>query len=159
MIFLLQRENDLLSCSLNYAFNTISGKWKPYILWYLNLAVDNAMHYGELKRTLPYKISHKMFAQQLKELENDGLISRTEYNDGVSMRVKYRISEKGKFLVPVILYMRDWGTVFGEEFPISSLDRTEGTWENKTISYTHTSQSNPDMSVHIEFNTGITKES
>lgn len=155
---MLERENDLLSCSLNYAFYTINGKWKPYILWYLNLAEDSTMHYGELKRTLPYKISHKMFAEQLKQLETDGLITRTEYDDGTSTRVKYTISEKGKFIVPVILYMRDWGTVFGDEFPISSLGRTKGDWAGKKISYGYTSEADPNINVKIEFNVGIEKE-
>lgn len=155
---LLEREDDLLSCSLNYAFYTINGKWKPYILWYLNLAEDSTMHYGELKRALPYKISHKMFAEQLKQLETDGLITREEYDDGVSTRVKYSISEKGKFIIPVILYMRDWGTVFGDEFPISSLNRTKGNWEGKKISYGYTSEADPNISLNIEFNVGIEKE-
>lgn len=158
MTTLLERENDLLSCSLNYAFYTIGGKWKPYIIWYLNCAENNTMHYGELKRIIPYKISHKMFAQQLKELEADGLITRDEYDDGVSTRIKYSISEKGKFIVPVILYMRDWGTIFGEEFPISSLGRTKGDWQGKTISYGYTSEADPNISVKIEFNVGIEKE-
>lgn len=155
---MLEREDDLLSCSLNYAFYTINGKWKPYILWYLNLAEDSTMHYGELKRALPYKISHKMFAEQLKQLETDGLITREEYDDGVSTRVKYSISEKGKFIIPVILYMRDWGTVFGDEFPISSLNRTKGNWEGKKISYGYTSEAAPNISLNIEFNVGIEKE-
>lgn len=155
---MLEREDDLLSCSLNYAFYTINGKWKPYILWYLNLAEDSTMHYGELKRALPYKISHKMFAEQLKQLETDGLITREEYDDGVSTRVKYSISEKGKFIIPVILYMRDWGTVFGDEFPISSLNRTKGNWEGKKISYGYTSEADPNISLNIEFNVGIEKE-
>ena len=43
MCALLERENDLLSCSLNYAFYTIGGKWKPYIIWYLNCAENNTM--------------------------------------------------------------------------------------------------------------------
>ncbi len=155
---MLERENDLLSCSLNYAFYTIGGKWKPYIIWYLNCAENNTMHYGELKRRIPYKISHKMFAQQLKELEADGLITRDEYDDGVSTRVKYSISEKGKFIVPVILYMRDWGTIFGDEFPISSLGRTKGDWQGKTIRYGYTSESDPNISLNIEFHVGIEKE-
>ena len=99
-----------------------------------------------------------MFAQQLKELEVDGLITRDEYDDGVSTRVKYSLGEKGKFIVPVILYMRDWGTVFGDEFPISSLSRTKGSWEGKKISYGYKSEADPNISLSIEFNVGIEKE-
>ena len=72
---MLENPNDLRSCSLADAFMTIGGKWKPYIVWYLNTAPDLTMRYGELKRHIPWTISHKMYAQQLHELEADGIIT------------------------------------------------------------------------------------
>lgn len=153
---MLERENDLMSCSLYYAFHTIGGKWKPYILWYLNVSPTGVCRYGELKRHIPWDISHKMFAQQLKELEDDGIIVRKEY-DGKPVRVEYSLTGKGKLLIPVILYLRDWGAEFGEEFGPHVIKRTLGNWDNDTISYSY--QDNTlNMGVDISFRIGRKKD-
>ena len=55
--------HTLESCTLNFAFSAISGKWKPCILWYLHSAPGGVCRYGELKRLVPYDISHKIFTQ------------------------------------------------------------------------------------------------
>lgn len=100
--------HTLESCALNFAFSAISGKWKPYILWYLHSTPDGVCRYGELKRLVPYDISHKIFTQQLQELESYNVIKRTEY-DEKPKRVEYSLTEEGRLLIPAILYMRDWG--------------------------------------------------
>lgn len=102
--------HTLESCTLNFAFSAISGKWKPYILWYLHSAPGGVCRYGELKRLVPYDISHKIFTQQLQELESYNIIKRTEY-DEKPKRVEYSLTEAGKLLLPVILYMRDWASL------------------------------------------------
>ena len=96
--------HTLESCTLNFAFSAISGKWKPYILWYLHSAPGGVCRYGELKRLVPYDISHKIFTQQLQELEAYNIIKRTEY-DEKPKRVEYSLTEPGKLLLPVILYI------------------------------------------------------
>lgn len=98
--------HTLESCTLNFAFSAISGKWKPYILWYLHSTPGGVCRYGELKRLVPYDISHKIFTQQLQELESYNVIKRTEY-DEKPKRVEYSLTEEGRLLIPVILYMRD----------------------------------------------------
>ena len=75
--------HTLESCALNFAFSAISGKWKPYILWYLHSTPDGVCRYGELKRLVPYDISHKIFTQQLQELESYNVIKRTEYDESL----------------------------------------------------------------------------
>ncbi len=155
---MLEREDNLMSCSLSYAFYAIGGKWKPFIIWYLNCAPNYTLRYGELKRSIPWKISHKMFAQHLKELEQDGLILRREYHDERVMRVEYSLTNKGKFIVPIILYMRDWGIIFGENYPINSLVRTKGNWDGSTIRYECTLDGRKKMRVVINFDVGFEKE-
>ena len=100
--------HTLESCALNFAFSAISGKWKPYILWYLHSTPDGVCRYGKLKRLVPYDISHKIFTQQLQELESYNVIKRTEYNEKPK-RVEYSLTEEGRLLIPASLYMRDWG--------------------------------------------------
>lgn len=88
-----------------YTMSLISGKWKMHILFLLSTREN--YRYGELKRRLG-KITHKMLSSQLKELENDDLIIRTQYNE-VPPKVEYRISERGKSLIPVLSAICKWG--------------------------------------------------
>ena len=154
---MLENPNDLRSCSLADAFLTIGGKWKPYIVWYLNTAPNLTMRYGELKRHIPWTISHKMYAQQLHELEADGIITRCEYMEGNIRVVDYTLTEAGRFLVPAILYLRDWRAVFGG-FPDSTLTRTQGTWEDKAISYRCEAGDDSGLATSIRFDVARTRE-
>ena len=146
---MLENKNDLTTCSLSFAFSAVGGKWKPFIIWYLSIAPTGVYRYGELKRKIPWDISHKMFAQQLKELEEDSIITRTEY-DEKPMRVEYSLTEQGKLLVPVIRYMRDWGAVFGEKFGPEVIERSQGTMVDGTVHYGYSSEQ-LDKSVKINF--------
>ena len=136
---------------------TIGGKWKPYIVWYLSKAPHNTMRYGELKRHIPWTISHKMYAQQLRELEDDGIITRTEGMDGNIRVVDYTLTESGRFLVPAILYLRDWSAVFGG-FPASTLTRTLGSWEGETITYRCEASDGSGRAARVEFDVARNRE-
>jgi len=128
------------TCSLSYAFSAISGKWKPYILWYLHGSPDGTCRYGRLKRKVPYNISHKIFTQQLQELERDNIIIRREY-DEKPLRVEYSLTEYGKLLIPLLLYLRDWGALAFSNFTEQDLlDRTRGNIDGDTINYSYHSE-------------------
>ncbi len=144
--------HTLESCTLNFAFSAISGKWKPYILWYLHSAPGGVCRYGELKRLVPYDISHKIFTQQLQELEAYHIIKRTEY-DEKPKRVEYSLTEEGKLLLPVILYMRDWGVIASRDCPPEAIERTHGQAQDGTIRYGYTSEQ-LNKSVSIAFHCG-----
>lgn len=92
------------------SLDIIGGKWKMPILWRLK---DKTWRYSELKKSIG-KITHKMLAQQLKELEEDGLISRKVYAS-VPPKVEYSITEKGKTTIPIIDSLRNWGENFRKE--------------------------------------------
>lgn len=141
--------HTLDSCPLNFAFAAISGKWKPYILWYLHSTPTGVCRYGELKRIVPYDISHKIFTQQLHELEAYNVIKRTEY-DEKPKRVEYSLTEYGKLLIPVILYMRDWGVFACTDCPPEAIDRSHGSMEPGVIKYGYHSEALAH-SVDIEF--------
>lgn len=92
-------------CPIEYTLNTIGGKWKLLILYYLT---NNAIRrYGELKKSIN-EITHKMLSTQLKSLEIDGLILRKEYTQ-IPPKVEYSLTEKGKTLMPVLEMMYNWG--------------------------------------------------
>lgn len=88
-----------------YAISLIEGKWKMHILFWL--WKKGTMRYGELRKALE-SVSHKMLSNQLKELESDGLITRTEYPQ-VPPRVEYSLTATGLSLMPVLEELCHWG--------------------------------------------------
>ena len=88
-----------------YAMSLIDGKWKMHVLFWL--WKKEVMRYNELKRALA-GITHKMLSNQLKELEQDGLLIRNEYPQ-VPPKVEYNLSEIGKSLMPVLHEICLWG--------------------------------------------------
>ncbi|HLT48891.1 MAG TPA: winged helix-turn-helix transcriptional regulator [Aequorivita sp.] len=93
------------TCSVDYAFRRIGGKYKGRILWYLH--EHQILRYGELTRTMP-DITTKMLTQTLRELESDNLINRKVYHE-VPPKVEYTLTEVGKELIPFISHLKDWG--------------------------------------------------
>ncbi len=83
----------------------IGGKWKPGILWVLRQ--QRVMRFGELKRQIP-AISQKVLAQQLRELEEAGIVHREIFAE-VPPRVEYQVTEYGESLMPVLNEMAQWG--------------------------------------------------
>ena len=83
----------------------ISGKWKPLILYFL---LDGPKRYGELKRAIQ-GVSDKVLIQQLKELEADRILARTDYKE-VPPRVDYALTAFGRSLADAIVPLCTWGT-------------------------------------------------
>lgn len=96
-------EKDI-RCPLEYGMDVFGGKWKPRILCMLGL--NGSMRYGELKKEL-VTISDTMLAEALKELMNDGLVERIQY-DEMPPRVEYEITEEGDALRPVLVNICMW---------------------------------------------------
>lgn len=92
------------TCGLDAAMDVVGGKWKALILWALN---ERTHRFGELKRAVP-GVSEKMLAQQLRELEVDGIVHRAVY-DEVPPRVEYSLTEVGVALNAALLPLGDWG--------------------------------------------------
>lgn len=98
------------ACSLVHAMNIVGGKWKPIILYLLS---NGSLRFGKLLVFTP-TISKKVLADQLKELEEDGLIIRNKFAE-IPPRVEYSLSEDGKALLPVLKSLSDWTmTTFSE---------------------------------------------
>lgn len=91
-------------CPVEATIDLIGGKYKAVILWHLT---DGTKRFSEFKRLMP-EITEKMLAQQLRDLESDGLITRTVY-PVVPPKVEYNLSEFGLTIVPVLQAMCDWG--------------------------------------------------
>lgn len=96
--------NNGVQCPISSTLAFIGGRWKTVILYYLG-AGDR--RFGELGARIP-PISRKVLTQQLRELEEDGLIARTEYAE-MPPRVEYSLTELGKSLSPLLKEMSVWG--------------------------------------------------
>ena len=92
-------------CGLDAALKVISGKWKPLILYFL---YHEKRRYGELHRCVS-GVTHKMLAQQLKELESDGIVHRKDYKE-IPPRVDYSLTDFGNSLAETLKPICQWGT-------------------------------------------------
>lgn len=97
------------TCPVTAMMNLIGGKWKLIILWCISNDINR---FGKLQRAIP-AISKKMLTAELRDLESDGLITRTVY-PVVPPKVEYHISDLGETLRPVLNMMAQWG----EEYAI-----------------------------------------
>ncbi|MTH53080.1 MarR family transcriptional regulator [Bacillus mangrovi] len=86
------------------ALEVIGGKWKVVILCHL---IKSTRRTGELKRLMP-GITQKMLTQQLRELEEDGVIMRKVYNQ-VPPKVEYSLTEYGWSLKEILDSLCAWG--------------------------------------------------
>ncbi len=91
-------------CPLEVTINTISGKWKCLILWWLR---RDARRFSELKLLIS-NITQKVLTQQLRELEKEGLISRQSYPESPP-RVEYALTPHGQTFTPIAELMCEWG--------------------------------------------------
>ncbi|OVE64474.1 MarR family transcriptional regulator [Clostridium diolis] len=97
-------KKELPSCSVETTLSLIGGKWKVLILRDL---INGTKRFGELKKSIN-SISQKVLTQQLREMEEDGLVERTVYAE-VPPRVEYSLTEDGISLKPVLNSMLAWG--------------------------------------------------
>ena len=92
-----------LTCPVRTSLNVLGGKWKLLIISYL---LDQPRRYGELRRLIP-EITEKMLIQELRDLETDGILSRTVQQQ-VPPRVDYALTEQGERVRPLFTALLDW---------------------------------------------------
>lgn len=91
-------------CSASLTMHFIGGKWKAVIL--IHLAKKKRYH--ELRKELPM-VTERTLSLQLKELEQDGLVSRTVYTTKPPLKVEYALTPFGKTLLPLLRSIERWG--------------------------------------------------
>lgn len=92
------------SCAVETTLEIIGGRWKVLILREL---FSGTKRFSELQRLLA-GITQKMLTQQLRELEQDGLVHRQVY-PVVPPKVEYSLTDLGQTLQPVLKAMHEWG--------------------------------------------------
>ena len=85
-----------------------TGKWSMYIMYLLS---DGPVRFNELQRRMPEEMTHTTLSRQLKALEVEGLIVRTEYQQ-IPPRVEYGLSDIGRKFKSVLLALKAWGNEY-----------------------------------------------
>lgn len=91
-------------CAVEAAVGLIDGKWKSVILFHL---LSGTLRFGELRRHLA-NVTPRMLTNQLRELEEDGIVERKVYAQ-VPPKVEYSLSPLGRSMEPILLALKDWG--------------------------------------------------
>ena len=91
-------------CYLQAALSAIGGKWKLPIL--CSLTSNGASRYNDLLRNVR-GISNTMLSKTLHEMEDAGLVRRTEFLE-VPVRVEYELTEKARKLQPILQQLIQW---------------------------------------------------
>ncbi|MBD0416998.1 winged helix-turn-helix transcriptional regulator [Oryzicola mucosus] len=95
----------MLDCPALVTIQLVSGKWKTRVLWHLR---QGGAGFGDLRRAMP-GISAKVLTEHLDALVADGLLARTESLEGKVLHTRYRFSDYGFTLIPVLDALGSWG--------------------------------------------------
>ncbi|MDQ0195925.1 winged helix-turn-helix transcriptional regulator [Paenibacillus wynnii] len=100
----MQEPIKVYNTAVEATLDVIGGKWKPVILFHLTFGKKRN---NELKSLIP-TMSQKMLTQQLRELEEEGIILRVSYNQ-VPPKVEYELTDYGWSLKEILHMMCSWG--------------------------------------------------
>ena len=101
----MKKKSELLpECPVALTVSLIGNKWKLLIIRNLRM---RPWRFNELHKNLE-GISQKVLTDNLRSMEQDGIITRTVYPE-VPPRVEYALSELGQSMSPIIDSMKEWG--------------------------------------------------
>lgn len=99
----------VVGCPAERTLQMLGGRWKIFIVHHL---LDNTLRFSELQRAINLSaisgVTPKMLTQELRQMENDGLIARQVYAQ-VPPKVEYSLTPLGASLRPVVEAMVEWG--------------------------------------------------
>ena len=98
-------KNINVNCPVAATLHLIGGKYKALLLWHLS---GRVLRFNQLRQLVP-EATPKMLTQQLRELEQDGLINRKVY-PVVPPKVEYSLTALGESLFPILKAMYEWGS-------------------------------------------------
>jgi len=102
-------------CSLTRSMSIIGTKWKPIIIYVLQ---KRKVRFGQLDAYIPL-ITRKVLTEQLKELEDDGIVTRESFAE-IPPRVEYSLTEKGLELLPILNSIIVWNEKYETMLPEES---------------------------------------
>lgn len=95
---------ELAAQGVEEAFRILDGRWKMLIVF--QLLARGTLRFSELEKAIP-RVSQKMLIQQLRELEQDGIVIRTVYPQ-VPPKVEYALTKWGQAMCPALDALLEW---------------------------------------------------
>lgn len=105
----MKRGKKAVCCPVETTLRIIEGRWKVMVLHYL---LDGTKRFNELHRLLT-GVSHRTLAQQLRELERDGVVNRKVHAQ-IPPKVEYSLTRLGASLEPILTAMEAWGEKYAD---------------------------------------------
>lgn len=99
------------NCPVTPLLLMLQGRWKLQLMY--EMCICDTVRFGQLKKKLP-GITNTMLTKSLRELEEDGLISREQFNE-IPPHVEYSLTEMGHGLLPVFYAIMNWGFLHEKE--------------------------------------------
>ena len=100
-------------CPLEHAMAMIGGKWKPILLYHLS---TETLRFSQLRRKIP-QATDQMLTRHLREMEADGLVSRTVFAQ-VPPRVEYALTPSAVRLLPLLDQVVKWAVEHKKEMVV-----------------------------------------
>lgn len=107
----IEVEGKYYPCTISLAMDLVGGKWKAVILYHLK---DGDKRFNELRKEIEV-ITEMTLSLQLKNLESDGLISRTVDGDKAPVKVFYSLTQFGRTFIPALDVINKWGHYVAEK--------------------------------------------
>ena len=96
---------EIMSCPIYKTMEIFQGKWSAWVIF--ELGRHETIRFGELRKAIP-GISNTVLSTTLKDLEDRGLITRTQFNE-IPPHVEYSASDSAKDLKDIFRAMWVWG--------------------------------------------------
>lgn len=103
-----------LDCGLSMTLEIMGGKWKPCLI--LDI-YDGFNRPSQLQRH-NLKAPKRVINQQLKELEEHGVISKVIHAE-LPLKVEYFLTSLGESLLPLLRMMTEWGNQYNQ-YPLKT---------------------------------------
>ena len=100
----VQRTAESAAVGIDQAIGSLRGRWKLVILFHL--FGGKVLRFSDLERAIP-DVTQKMLAQQLRQLERDGMVRRIVHAQ-VPPRVEYAVTPWGQALCPALDALLTW---------------------------------------------------
>lgn len=98
---------EMAATGIEDVFRMLEGRWKMVIIFHL--FDRGVLRFSALERAIP-GVSQKVLIQQLRDLERDGIVSRTVYPQ-VPPRVEYDLTAWGKAMCPALDALLEWAAL------------------------------------------------
>ncbi len=108
-------KEDVVDCPVYITSQVLGKAWTILILQTLMAPQsENGLRFNQIQKDLSW-VSPKILSQRLRELTEDGILSREVNAEKIPPRVTYRLTKKGEDLRGVLTMMQKWGMKHGGE--------------------------------------------